>query len=55
MLLFAACGGCAGKAGLSEGADANDEEDPEYLKCVREEVGVTGEGDARSDDEELCV
>jgi len=47
---------CVGEAGLSGPLDASissDEADPEYREWAREKVGVRGEGEGRSDDEEL--
>ena len=58
LLVLLACAGCGGEAGLSEpeeeAAMSNEVDDPEYLEWAgRENVGVTGDSDARSDEEEL--
>ncbi len=59
LVLFAGWAGGAGETGLSEDVDADvrDEAELENLNCalVRENVGVTGDGDATSDEEELWV
>lgn len=55
FLLAATWTGGTGETGASEETEASDDVEPEYLRCVRENVGVTGEGEARSDDDELCV
>lgn len=55
LVLVTARVGCDGEAGLSEHDDANDEAEPENLEWDRGKLGVAGEGDATSDDEELCV
>ena len=50
--------GGAGETGLSpqeEGMSSMDEFEPEYLEWPREKVGVTGEGEAISEEDELCV
>ena len=47
-----------GETGLSEHAadiNSSDEEEPEYLEWPRGNVGVAGEGEARSEDDELRV
>lgn len=46
---------CVGDTGLSEYVDdscSNDDVDPEYREWLREKVGVKGDRDARSEEDE---
>jgi hypothetical protein len=55
LFLFAGWTGCTGETGLSDGTETSDEVEPGYLEWARADVGVTGDGDAMSGDDELWV